>query len=141
PQASGDFVFVEPYMKPQSPLDDDLDFSTKLQAVDLYVLLDRSGSMSAEITTVKNNLASVVANLKCPPNVTTNCIPDLWAGAGTIGYSGSGIEAYRNYVDIQPNPSFAGVPTTEPGGCCAEPLTFGAWSSVTGGGGAAYGFP
>ncbi|HEY5937198.1 MAG TPA: hypothetical protein VIU61_21255 [Kofleriaceae bacterium] len=140
PQANGDFVFVEPYMKPQSPLDDDLDFSTKLQAVDLYVLLDRSGSMSAEITTVKNNLASVVANLKCPPNVTTNCIPDLWAGAGTIGYSGSGIDAYRNWVDIQPNPSFVSVPTTEPGGCCAEPLTFGAFSAVTGQGGAAYGF-
>jgi len=140
PQANGDFVFVEPYMMPQSPLDDDLDFSTKLQAVDLYVLLDRSGSMSQEITTVKNNLTAVVNNLKCPPNVTTNCIPDLWAGAGTIGYSGSGIEAYRNYVDIQPNPSFAGVPTTEPGGCCAEPLTFGAFASVTGQGGSAYGF-
>jgi hypothetical protein len=72
--------------------------------------------------------------------VTTNCIPDLWAGAGTIGYSGSGIEAYRNYVDIQPNPNFSGVPITEPAGCCAEPLTFGAFSSVTGQGGAAYGF-
>lgn len=140
PQANGDFVFVEPYMMPQSPTDDDLDFSTKLQAVDLYVLLDRSGSMSQEITTVKNNLATVVNNLKCPPNVTTNCIPDLWAGAGTIGYSGSGIEAYRNYVDIQPTPNFAGVPTTEPSGCCAEPLTFGAFASVTGQGGSAYGF-
>jgi hypothetical protein len=139
PQTNGDFVFVEPYMKPQSPLDDDLDFSTKLQAVDLYVLLDRSGSMSTEISTVKNNLASVVSGLKCPPNVTTNCIPDLWAGAGTIGYSGSGIEAYRNYVDIQPNPNFAGVPITEPSGCCAEPLTFGAFAAVTGQGGSSYG--
>ncbi len=53
PQANGDFVFVEPYMKPQSPLDDDLDFSTKLQAVDMYVLLDRSGSMRQEIDAVK----------------------------------------------------------------------------------------
>jgi hypothetical protein len=140
PQANGDFVFVEPYMAPQSPLDDDLDFSTKLQAVDLYVLLDRSGSMSTEISTVKNNLASVVNGLKCPPNVTTNCIPDLWAGAGTIGYSGSGIEAYRNYVDIQPNPNFAGVPITEPGGCCQEPLNFGAFAAVTGQGGSAYGY-
>jgi hypothetical protein len=71
--------------------------------------------------------------------VTTNCIPDLWAGAGTIGYSGSGVEAYRNYVDIQPNPSFAGVPITEPSGCCQEPLTFGAFSAVTGQGGSSYG--
>jgi len=139
PQANGDFVFIEPYMKPQTPTDDDLDFSTKLQAVDLYVLLDRSGSMSSEITSVKNNLTTVVNNLKCPPNVTTNCIPDLWAGAGTIGYSGSGIEAYRNYVDIQPNPSFAALPTSEPGGCCAEPLTFGAYAAVTGSAGSSFG--
>jgi hypothetical protein len=138
PQANGDFVFVEPYQDAQSPLDDDLDFSTKLQAVDIYVVLDRSGSMSSEITTVKNNLASVVNNLKCPPNVTTNCIPDLWAGAGTVGYTGSGAAAFQNWVDVQPNPSFATVPTTEPSGCCAEPLTFGAYASVTGSGGSAY---
>ncbi len=138
PQANGDFVFVEPYMDAQSPLDDDLDFSTKLQAVDLYVMLDRSGTMASEITTVKSNLAAVVANLKCPPNVTTNCIPDLWAGAGTIGYSGSGSEAYHHFVDVQPNPSFTSVATTEPGGCCNETLTFGAYAAVTGEGGSMF---
>ena len=94
PQANGDFVFVEPYMKPQTPTDDDLDFSTKLQAVDLYVLLDRSGSMSTEIVDVKNNLATVVQQprraRRSAPAQPANCIPDLWAGAGTIGYQGSG---------------------------------------------------
>lgn len=140
PQANGDFVFIEPYMQPQLPADQNLDFSTQLQAVDLYVLLDRSGSMSTEITAVKNNLASVVAGLKCPPGVTTNCIPDLWAGAGTIGYSGSSAQAFQSWVDIQPNPSFASVPTSAPSGSAtAEPSTFGAWASVTGGGGATYG--
>jgi hypothetical protein len=139
PQANGDFVFIEPYMKPQMPAEQNLDFSTKLQAVDLYVLLDRSGSMSQEIVTVKNNLASVVSGLKCPPGVTTNCIPDLWAGAGTIGYAGSGTAAYQNWVDVQPNPSFAAVPTTEPAGCCNEPSTYAAYASVTGQGGASYG--
>ena len=48
-------------MKPQSPLDDDLDFSTKLQAVDLYVLLDRSGSMShGDRRRFEDNLSTVV---------------------------------------------------------------------------------
>jgi hypothetical protein len=139
PQANGDFVFVEPYMAPQLPLNQDLDFSTQLQAVDLYVLLDRSGSMGTEITSVKNNLASVVAGLKCPPGTKTNCIPDLWAGAGTIGYQGSGAQAFQNWVDVQPNPSFTTVPTTEPSGAnSAEPLTFGAYAAITGQGGSSY---
>ena len=140
PQANGDFVFVEPYQKPQMPLESNLDFSTKLQAVDLYVLLDRSGSMSTEISNVKNNLASVVNGLKCPAGVTTNCIPDLQAGAGTIGYHSSGAAAFQNWVDIQPNPNFAGVPITEPpiAGNSQEPLTFAALAAVTGQGGASY---
>ncbi len=143
PQANGDFVFVEPYMQPQSPLDSDLDFTTKLNSVDMYVMLDRSGSMSGEITSVKNNLATVVRNLTCAPlgaGTPPNCIPDLWAGAGTIGYSGSGIDAYRHQVDMQPNPDFTSLPITEPGGCCAEPLTFGAFSAITGQGGSSFGF-
>ncbi|MDB4964201.1 MAG: hypothetical protein JWP01_4200 [Myxococcales bacterium] len=141
PQANGDFVFVEPYQAPQMPLSSDLDFSTKLQAVDLYVMLDRSGSMSAEINSIKNNLASVVRNVACAPLGTgtpPNCIPDLWAGAATIGYHGSGATAFQNWVDIQPNASFAGVPITEPTGITdsQEPLTFGAYAAITGQGGA-----
>jgi hypothetical protein len=139
PQAHGDFVFVVPYMKPQTPVDQNLDFSTKLQAVDLYVLLDRSGSMSTEVENVKANLASVVAGLKCPPGVTTDCIRDLWAGAGTIGYTSAGAEAYQSWVDLQPNPSFAVVPTSEPAGATStEPTTFAAFATVTGQGGASY---
>lgn len=143
PQANGDFVFIEPYMEPQSPADEDLDFSTKLQAVDVYVILDRSGSMSSEITSVKNNLSTVISNLACPPlgtGTAGSCIPDLWAGAGTVGYSGSGVAAFQNWVDIQPNANFANVPTSEPGGCCQEPLTYSALATVTGQGGAAYGY-
>jgi hypothetical protein len=141
PQANGDFVFVEPYMKPQTPLEDDLDFSTKLQAVDMYVIIDRSGSMSSEITSVKNNLATAVSRLTCPPLGTGNpatCIPDLWAGAGTVGYQGSGVAAFQNWVDVRQAPSFASLPTTEPSGCCAEPLTFATYAAITGQGGANY---
>ncbi len=139
PQANGDFVFIEPYMKPQMPADQDLDFSTQLQAVDLYVLLDRSGSMATEIQAVKNNLASVVSGLKCQTGQTTGCIPDLWAGAGTLGYQASGLAAFQSWVDVQPTPSFATVPTTEPAGCCNEPSTFATYAAVTGQGGSAYG--
>ncbi len=141
PQANGDFVFIEPYMAPQLPIDQNLDFSTQLQAVDLYVLLDRSGSMSTEITTVKNNLAAVVSGLKCPAGTKTNCIPDLWAGAATIGYQGSGAQAFQNWVDIQPNPSFTTVPVTEPLNSTngTEPLTFGTYAAITGQGGGSFG--
>jgi hypothetical protein len=139
PQANGDFVFIEPYEKPQTPTTQNLDFSTRLQAVDLYIILDRSASMSTEIATVKANLASVVSGLKCPPNVTTNCIPDLWSGAGTLGYHGSGAAAFQSWVDVQPNASFTVVPTTEPSGCCEEATTFSAFAAVSGQGGSAYG--
>ncbi|MFN0245487.1 MAG: hypothetical protein ACKV2T_01180 [Kofleriaceae bacterium] len=140
PRANGDFVFEVPYMKPQLPLSSDLDFSTTLQAVDLYVMLDRSGSMSAEISSIRTNLSNVVRNVACPPFGTGtpgNCIPDLWAGAGTIGYQGGGVTAFQNWVDIQPNASFSGVPINDGGGSnSAEPLTFGAFAAVTGQGGA-----
>lgn len=142
PRANGDFVFEVPYNKPQAPASSDLDFSTKLQAVDLYVMLDRSGSMSAEISSIKTNLSNVVRNVACPPFGTGtpgNCIPDLWAGAGTVGYQGGGATAFQNWVDIQPNPSFAGVPITDAGGSnSAEPLTFASYAAVTGQGGSAF---
>ncbi|MDQ3339784.1 MAG: hypothetical protein M4D80_31875 [Myxococcota bacterium] len=134
PQANGDYVFVEPYMKPQTPTEDDLDFSSKLKAIDLYVLLDRSGSMSQEITTVKANLSTVVFNLRCAPSgggTPPNCIPDLWAGAATVGYAGSGAAAFTHFVDMQPSPSFAAIPTSEPAGCCNEPLTYAAYTALT----------
>lgn len=145
PQANGDFVFVVPYQGVQSPLSADIDFSTKLQAVDLYVMLDRSGSMSTEIATVKANLASVVANVACPPlgnGAPGACIPDLWAGAGTIGYQDSGLASFQNWVDVQPNASFANVPTTEPStSLYQEPLTFAGYAAVTGQGGASFSMP
>ncbi len=136
PQANGDFVFIEPYRDAPSPLDDDLDFQTRLQNLDMYVIVDRSGSMSSEIAAVRNNLGTAVRNLTCPPLGNGNpatCIPDLWAGAGTVGYSGSGADTYRNSIDLSPPPqNFNVLPITEPGGCCAEPLTFSVFAAVTG---------
>jgi len=142
PQANGDFVFIVPYQAPQMPLSSDLDFSTSLQAVDLYVMLDRSGSMSTEISSIKTNLSNVVRNVACAPlgtGVPPNCIPDLWAGAATIGYQGGGAQAFEHWVDVQPNASFSGVPIASSSGSNSmEPLTFGAYAAVTGQGGSAF---
>jgi Bacterial TSP3 repeat len=128
PQARGDFVFIEPYTKPQTPKDENLAFATKLQKVDLYVILDRSGSMTPEISNVKSNLSKVVSDLK-----TT--IPDLWAGAGTLGYdSSTNGDPFHHAVDIQPNPSFVNLPISEPDGGYNEDETFSLYSAITGNG-------
>lgn len=121
----------------------DLGFVARVDVVDAYVILDRSGSMSTEITSVKNNFATVLHQLACAPlgsGTPPGCIADLWAGAGTVGFALSGIDAYRNWVDIQPNPNLVGVPTTEPSGCCAEPLSFSVYATISGDGGTDYGF-
>lgn len=138
PQANGDFVFVVPYQAPPSPNDDDLDFSTALQKLDVYVLVDRSGSMSAEIGSIKTNVQTVANNVTCAPlgnGAPGQCIPDIWWGAGTIGYIGTNGQPYTNHLDLQPDPALVNpaIPTAEPGGCCAEPLLLGTWSSITGG--------
>ena len=137
PNANGDIAILVPNAQPPKPTATNVAFSPALQALDVYVLLDRSASMASEISTIKSNLASVLSNLTCPPlgnGDPAACIPDIWAGAGTIGYSASGVEAYRNHVDVQPAPNFSGVPTTEPTGCCDEALTFGLYASITGNG-------
>ena len=143
PQANGDYVFVEPYMKPQTPTEDDLDFSTKLKSVDLYVILDRTQTMQQEVVAVKANLQSVVSGLTCAPAGTgtpPNCIPDLWAGAATMGYAQSGSQAFEHWVDMQPNPSFAAIPTTLPASCCHEPHTYAAYTALTNTGSAVFFF-
>jgi hypothetical protein len=51
-----DFYFVEPYQKMPTPANDELKFSTKLQQVDVAILLDTTGSMSGSIANVQTNL-------------------------------------------------------------------------------------
>jgi hypothetical protein len=141
PQANGDFVFVEPYQAPQTPTEDALDFATDLVKMDVYVLVDRSGSMKGEIDELRANLAGAIDSVQCPPQGvgdTETCVPDLWAGGGTLGYTSD--EPYKNRIDIQPNPSFATIPsttlTTTP---TNEATTFALWSAITGQGSATAG--
>lgn len=137
PQANGDFVFIVPYEKPTDPAEDDLDFKTNLQTVDVYALVDRSGSMSTEIDSIRTNIQTVANTVTCggaqsDPN---NCIPDIWWGVGTVGYRGTNGESYTNHLDLQSQPTAItnALPTTEPAGCCAEPLYLATWSAITGG--------
>ncbi len=88
PQAHGDFVFLVPYQAPASPASDRLDFATAFRNVDVYFQIDVSGSMSTEISSIRNNITTVIDTLTCNPGedpVTTGCIPDLQTGVGTYG--------------------------------------------------------
>jgi len=88
PHANGDFVFLVPFEEPASPPEDRLDFSTAFQNVDIYFMIDYSGSMAGEITSIHNSIATVIDALVCGPGenpALTNCIPDLQTGAGQYG--------------------------------------------------------
>jgi hypothetical protein len=136
PQANGDFVFIVPYEEPPTPEDDDLDFSTNLVTVDVYVLIDRSGSMSGEITSVRDNIAGQLELLTCPPlgsGSPADCIADLWSGSGTFGYEDGA--PYTNHLDVQSNPDLTGpaIATAEPGSSSFnESHLLATWSTVTG---------
>jgi len=54
--ADRDFYFIEPYKAAPSPADNVLEFGTKLQQVDVAILLDTTGSMATSIANVQQNL-------------------------------------------------------------------------------------
>jgi hypothetical protein len=139
PQANGDFVFVVPYQGAPDPAADDLDFSSALQKVDLYVLMDLSGSMKDEASAVRANLSTVLQHLSCPPAGSgdpDDCIRELWSGAGTFTYAGR--DPYLNRLRVQSDPDAVGAaipgPDTAacPSGGCLEPHRLAAWATVTG---------
>ncbi|MEM9491056.1 MAG: hypothetical protein AAGC55_18045, partial [Myxococcota bacterium] len=104
PRELGDFVFVVPFEEAPSPGSDDLDFSTNLKAVDVYFLIDRSGSMQEELNNLRGNINTVLSNLTCAKGQEENCIPDLWAGVGGIGYPGTGGLPFTHVLSVQPDP-------------------------------------
>jgi hypothetical protein len=137
PQQNGDFVFVVPYEGAPDPDEDDLDFSTELKKIDIYVLMDLSGSMSEEAAAVRDNLSTVIRNLTCPPNGNgdpDDCIRELWSGAGTFTYAER--NPYVNRLRIQSDPDAVGpaIPAVDGAGCsdCFEPHRLAAWATVTG---------
>jgi hypothetical protein len=139
-----DPVIFVPHKKAPTPNSLDIAAAADLVRVDVYAILDRSGSMSAETSSIKNNFATVLNSLRCQPlgsGLPGQCVPDLWAGAGTVGFAGSGDEAFQNVADVQPSPSVGNALTTEPDGCCNEPLTYSVHAAITGQGGASFGMP
>ncbi|MAQ17525.1 MAG: hypothetical protein CMN30_22355 [Sandaracinus sp.] len=137
PAASGDFVFEVPFEDTPLPADDALAFTPSLRKLDVYTLVDRSGSMTDENASIRASLDSVAARVTCAPlgtGTAPDCIEDIWWGAGTVGYRGTNGQAYTNHLDLQPNPALvrSSLPSAEPGGCCDEPLLLGTYSTLTG---------
>jgi hypothetical protein len=133
PRARGDFVFVMPYQQPQLPVSDNLDFKPALKSVDLYVIVDRSVSMAAETQAIKDQLDGVIHSLQCAPlgtGLPGECIPDLHAGLGGIGYRTQ--QPFKHYLPIQPSPNFAGTAVPNVGGSdTVEAMIFGLWTAIT----------
>ncbi|MBZ0118089.1 MAG: hypothetical protein K8H88_13885, partial [Sandaracinaceae bacterium] len=149
PRVRGDFVFVVPYDESPAPTRDTINFRTNVQFADVYFQMDTSGSMSAEISTMRNAVVEIIDNITCedfgtpctavsdcefhPDSICgaggtciedperTFCIASLWTGVGR--YDGNP-RSYRNLLSLQPTPSLTRdrIPTSADGGGATEPL-------------------
>ena len=137
PEANGDVVFVVPLHGDATIVADDLVFASAIRKVDVYVMVDRSGSMAEEIASIESGIQQAASQVTCPPlgeGVPGQCIPDIWWGAGSVGYASVGGEPYGHHLDLQPDPTAvsSSIPSGEPDGCCDEPLLAATWSVCTG---------
>lgn len=149
PRVRGDFVFLVPFDEPASPTRDTINFRTNVQFADVYFMMDTSGSMSAEIATMRSASIDILDRLTCedfgtpcvsssqcefhPDSIcgaggtciedpeTTFCIASLFTGVGT--YSGNP-GSYTNLLSLQGTPSITRdrIPTSASGGGSTEPL-------------------
>lgn len=148
PQARGNFVFIVPYQNDTTPPQDTLEFRTSIQYADVYFAFDTTGSMSAELSSMKNpatGVPAIVDQLRCPssgtactldsdcaggevcfnsvcitdPNAGAGCIPDLWTGVGRWDE----INTYSNLLSLQPDPvaTATAVPGSTGGGANEAP--------------------
>ncbi len=76
--SSQDFFFVLPYMDPAGQVAKPLDFGTTVPSLDVFFLMDTTGSMIGEITTLQNALTSVVV-----PGIQA-AVPNTQFGAGSF---------------------------------------------------------
>jgi hypothetical protein len=149
PRANGDFVFVVPFEEPARPSRDTLLFRTNVQLADVYFLFDITGSMSGEISAMRDATIEVIERLTCedygmtctsdgdcefPADAvcsaggrcienpeTSFCISDLWTGVGT--YTGNSDE-YANLLSLQEIPMLTqgAIPSSANGGGASEAL-------------------
>jgi hypothetical protein len=111
---NGDLVFVVPPREPTTPAEATVATTTNFQQVDLYVLLDHTCSMDAEIAAMKGAATDILNDLTCDPSgvpcvedaecgvdevcslegaciqdpAVYECIPSFWSGSGEFGGSG-----------------------------------------------------
>jgi hypothetical protein len=76
PRTEGNFYFVVPYYHEPLPPSDTLVFSTDLQMVDVFLLVDTTGSMGGSIANIRSRLRTYVI-----PGIA-DFIPDAWYGVG-----------------------------------------------------------
>lgn len=155
PLAQGNFVFEVPFELPPSPTQEDLDFSTQIKKLDIYVLMDLSGSMGPEIAAVRTGIDTALTNVSCQAGVEDpSCIPDIWSGVGTIGYRFAEGRPFTHLSDVQPDtgvigellsveenvdePSCDNSPDVD---TCREVTYLAIWSALTGNGSEAAGGP
>jgi hypothetical protein len=144
PLANGDFFFIVPYQMPTTPVDDTLEFRTSIQFADLYFNFDTTGSMDAELASMRNattGVPAIISQLTCAPtggtcmldndcaagicfnntcvtdpSVGNGCIPDLWTGVGVF----NNVNTYRNLVSLQSNPTTTANAIPGTGGGASE---------------------
>jgi hypothetical protein len=132
-----DAAFFVPYQHDPFPATLTAAQSAKAPALDVYLLVDRSGSMAQERAALQSGVQAALETLACEPagvGTLPDCVASLWVGVGGIGYAGVGGEPYTNTLDVQPELSaIAGqIPADEPAGCCAESTLLALWSTISG---------
>lgn len=75
---STDFFFVLPYMDPAGEVAKPLDFGTVVPSLDVFFMMDTTGSMIGEITNLQNALTSTVV-----PGIQA-AVPNTQFGAGSF---------------------------------------------------------
>ena len=118
-------VFVLPHGELTHPALATAAFRTSIPALDLYLLVDQSGSMDQEFLTLQSGLVDMVAGLVCPtvggacsedadcpigaichaeecvqdPLSGAGCIPEIWTGVGVF----NNCHTYDNQMHLQPD--------------------------------------
>ena len=100
---AGIFYVVLPY-RSQEPVNRELMFSTKIEAIDVVIILDASGSMSDEIRNLKseiktNIIDAIAAQYSDNPNFVSYALTSLYFDASLTSPSSLTTEVLNNTLD------------------------------------------